>query len=121
MDKEELKKRTKDFSHRCVKLALNLPNTILGKHLQDQLIRCSTSVAANYRAACVAQSKASFTAKLSVVIEESDESLFWLEFINEEKLIKKELLEPLIKEAGELTAIFIASRKTIQKSIINNK
>ena len=51
MDKEELKKRTKDFSHRCVKLALNLPNTILGKHLQDQLIRCSTSVAANYRAA----------------------------------------------------------------------
>ncbi|MCH8941645.1 MAG: four helix bundle protein [Bacteroidetes bacterium] len=121
MDKEELKKRTKDFSHRCVKLALNLPNTILGKHLQDQLIRCSTSVAANYRAACVAQSKASFTAKLSIVIEESDESLFWLEFINEEKLIKKELLEPLIKEAGELTAIFIASRKTIQKSIINNK
>ena len=72
MDKEELKKRTKDFSHRCVKLALNLPNTILGKHLQDQLIRCSTSVAANYRAACVAQSKASFTAKLSIVIEESD-------------------------------------------------
>ena len=121
MDKEELKKRTKDFSHRCVKLALNLPNTILGKHLQDQLIRCSTSVAANYRAACVAQSKASFTAKLSMVIEESDESLFWLEFINEEKLIKKELLEPLIKEAGELTAIFIASRKTIQKSIINNQ
>ena len=121
MDKEELKKRTKDFSHRCVKLALNLPNTILGKHLQDQLIRCSTSVAANYRAACVAQSKASFTAKLSIVIEESDESLFWLEFINEEKLIKKELLEPLIKEAGELTAIFIASRKTIQKSIINNQ
>lgn len=121
MDKEEFKKRIKDFSHRCVKLALNLPNTILGKHLQDQLIRCSTSVAANYRAACVAQSKASFTAKLSIVIEESDESLFWLEFINEEKLIKKELLEPLIKEAGELTAIFIASRKTIQKSIINNK
>ena len=121
MDKEELKKRTKDFSHRCVKLALNLPNTILGKHLQDQLIRCSTSVAANYRAACVAQSKASFTAKLSIVIEESDESLFWLEFINEEKLIKKELLEQLIKEAGELTAIFIASRKTIQKSIIHNK
>ena len=84
MDKEELKKRTKDFSHRCVKLALNLPNTILGKHLQDQLIRCSTSVAATYRAACVAQSKASFTAKLSIVIEESYESLFCLEFIKHE-------------------------------------
>ncbi len=65
--------------------------------------------------ACVAQSKASFTAKLSIVIEEADESLFWLEFILEEHLIKKELINSLIKEAGELTAIFIASRKTIQK------
>ena len=115
MDKEELKKRTKEFSHRCVKLALNLPNTILGRHLQGQLIRSSTSVAANYRAACVAQSKASFTAKLSIVIEEADESLFWLEFILEEELIKKGLINSLIKEAGELTAIFIASRKMIQK------
>ena len=115
MDKEELKKRTKKFAHRCVKLALSLPNTILGRHLQGQLIRASTSVAANYRAACVAQSKASFTAKLSIVIEEADESLFWLEFILEEHLIKKELINSLIKEASELTAIFIASRKTIQK------
>ena len=114
MDKEELKKRTKDFAHRCVKLALSLPNRILGRHLQGQLIRASTSVAANYRAACVAQSKASFTAKLSIVIEEADESLFWLEFILEEELIKKELINSLITEAGELTAIFIASRKTIQ-------
>lgn len=115
MDKEELKKRTKDFAHRCVKLALSLPNTILGRHLQGQLIRASTSVTSNYRAACVAQSKASLTAKLSIVIEEADESLFWLEFILEEELIKKELITSVIKEAGELTAIFIASRKTIQK------
>ncbi len=115
MDKEELKKRTKDFAHRCVKLALSLPNTILGRHLQGQLIRASTSVTSNYRAACVAHSKASFTAKLSIVIEEADESLFWLEFILEEELIKKELITSVIKEAGELTAIFIASRKTIQK------
>lgn len=121
MNKEELKNRTKDFAHRCVKLALSLPNTILGRHLQGQLIRASTSVASNYRAACVAQSKASFTAKLSIVIEEADEpacrtgrSLFWLEFILEEELIKKELIISLLKEAGELTAIFIASRKTIQ-------
>ncbi len=114
MNKEELKKRTKDFAHRCVKLALSLPNSILGRHLQGQLIRASTSVAANYRAACLAQSKASFTAKLSIVIEEADESLFWIEFILDEKLIKKELINPLLKEASELTAIFIASRKTIQ-------
>ena len=116
MDKEELKNRTKKFAHRCIKLAMNLPNTNLGRHLQNQLIRSSTSVAANYRAACVAQSKASFTAKLSVVIEEADESLFWLEFIFEEKLIRKGLIDLILKEASELTAIFIASRKTIQKS-----
>ncbi len=118
MNKEELKKRTKTFSHRCVKLALSLPNTILGKHLQGQLIRAATSVAANYRATCIAHSRASFTSKLSVVIEEADESLFWLEFILEENLIKKERIESLVQEAGELTAIFIASRKTIQT---NNK
>ena len=81
MDEKELKKRTKDFAHRCVKLALALPRTQLGKHIANQLIRCSTSVAANYRAACLAQSKASFTAKLSIALEEADESAFWLEFI----------------------------------------
>jgi len=114
MNKEELKNRTQTFAHRCVKLALSLPNTILGRHLQGQLIRASTSVAANYRAVCLAQSKASFTSKLSIVIEEADESLFWLEFILKENLIKKERIVDLIKEAGELTAIFIVSRKTIQ-------
>ncbi|MBK7380020.1 MAG: four helix bundle protein [Ignavibacteriales bacterium] len=117
MDKEELKKRTKSFAHRCVKLALSLPNTILGRHLQGQLIRASTSVAANYRAACLGQSKAVFTAKISIVIEEADESLFWLEFILEENLIKKDRIESLLKEASELTAIFVASRKTIQKNL----
>jgi len=117
MTKDELKKRTKDFAHRCVKLALSLPNTILGRHLQGQLIRASTSVAANYRAACLGQSKESFISKLSIVIEEADESLFWLEFILEENLIMKERIESLVQEAGELTAIFIASRKTIQRNL----
>ncbi|MCK4338651.1 MAG: four helix bundle protein [Candidatus Cloacimonetes bacterium] len=72
MDEKELKKKTKAFAHRCVKLALVLPRTQLGKHIANQLIRCSTSVAANYRASCLAQSKASFTAKLSIVLEETD-------------------------------------------------
>jgi len=122
MNKEDLKSRTKDFAHRCVKLAVSLPNTVLGRNLQSQLIRSSTSVAANYRAACVAQSKAGFTSKLSIVIEETDESLFWLEFIVEENLIKSERASALIKEAGELKAIFISSRKTIQDGIkVNSK
>jgi len=85
---EELKTRTKEFAHRCVKLAMALPNTPLGNHIRRQLFRCSTSVAANYRAACIEQSKASFISKLSIVIEEAD----------------------------ELTAIFIASRKTARKN-----
>jgi len=72
MDEKELKNRTRNFAHRCVKMALALPKSILGKHISRQLIRCSTSVAANYRAACLAQSKASFTAKLSIVLEEAD-------------------------------------------------
>ncbi|MEK6615612.1 MAG: four helix bundle protein [Bacteroidota bacterium] len=114
MTKEELKKRTKDFAHRCVKLALALPNTILGNHLRGQLIRCSTSTAANYRAVCLAQSKASFASKISIVIEEVDESNFWLEFITDESLLPKEKILPLFKESSELTSIFVASRKTVQ-------
>ena len=109
---EELKLRTKEFAHRCVRLAMALPNTKLGNHIQGQLIRCSTSVASNYRAARLAQSKAGFISKLSIVIEEADESYFWLEFIIDENMIKRDLIDPLFKEADELTAIFIASRKT---------
>jgi len=114
---EELKERTKEFAHRCVKLAMALPKTPLGNHIRGQLIRCSTSVASNYRAACHAQSKAGFIAKISIVIEEADESYFWLEFIIDENMIKKDLVDPLFKEADELTAIFIASRRTARKGI----
>jgi four helix bundle protein len=115
MDEKELKKKTKDFAHRCVKLALALPSTQLGKHISGQLIRCSTSVAANYRAACLAQSKAGFTAKLSIVLEEADETLFWLEFIIDENLMNKERVIALLDEANELVSIFYASRKTLKK------
>ena len=119
MNSEQLKDRTKEFSHRCVKLATSLPETYLGNHIRGQLIRCSTSVASNYRAACIAQSKASFIAKLSIVLEEADESYFWLEFIIDEKLLNKERVLPLLNESDELTAIFIASRKTARKTFRN--
>ncbi len=115
MGEMELKQRTKDFAHRCVKLALSLPKTQLGKHIAGQLIRCSTSVASNYRASCLAQSKASFVAKISIVLEETDESSFWLEFIIDEELLQRNLVEPLLQEANELTAIFFSSRKTARK------
>ena len=116
MKSDELNKRTKEFAHRCVKLAMALPDTALGKLLRGQIIRCSTSVAANYRATCLSQAKASFVAKISIVLEESDETAFWLEFIIDEKLLKKNQEEPLLKEAGELTAIFASSRKTASRT-----
>jgi len=117
MNKEELKDRTKKFAHRCVKLAMSLSETDIGGHIRRQLIRCSTSVAANYRATCLAQSRASFISKISIVLEETDESFFWLEFIVDEGLMERKLVESLIKEAEELTAIFISSRKTAKSKI----
>ena len=112
MNSDELKNRTKQFAYRCINLAIALPNTVLGVHVRGQLIRSSTSVASNYRAACIAQSKASFIAKLSIVLEEIDESYFWLELTLDKGLLEGKLVEPLLKEAGELTSIFASSRKT---------
>ena len=120
MEKNELQQRSKEFAHRCVKLCLALPKTILGRHIKGQLIRCSTSVAANYRAACIAQTKEGFISKLSIVIEESDESNFWLEFIIDEGLLTKNKVKPLLQESEELTAIFFSSRKTARKNGLND-
>jgi four helix bundle protein len=114
MNRDELKKRTKDFAHRCVKLAMALPDTPLGRHVRMQLIKCGTSVGANYRAACIAQSRASFTAKLNIVLEEADESCFWLEFIIDEKLLQQSRVMPLLDEGKELTALFVSSTKTLR-------
>jgi four helix bundle protein len=117
MNREELTERTKLFAHRSVKLAMALPETPLGKHIRGQVIRCSTSVAANYRATCLSQSSASFIAKISIVLEEADEAAFWMEFIIDENLLKKDFVEPLLKEAEELTRIFASSRKTASTKI----
>lgn len=114
MDSKELKKRTKEFAHRTVKLALSLPKNALGEHIKKQLIRCSTSVAANYRAATLSQTRAVFISKISIVAEEADESEFWLEFVMDEKLMPKERVLLLFNEAHELASIFIAARKTSQ-------
>ncbi len=110
--KNDLKNRTKQFAHNCIKFTSFLPNNYLGNHIKGQLIRCSTSVAANYRATCIAQSKPSFISKISIVVEEVDESAFWLEFALDENMVENIKIESLLKEAKELTAIFISSRKT---------
>ena len=116
MREEDLRARTKKFAHDCVRMSVGLPQSALGKHIQIQLIRASTSVAANYRAASMAQTKAGFIAKLSIVVEESDESAFWLEFALDDGLVPAEEAEPLFSEAKELTAIFVSSRKTAQRN-----
>lgn len=112
MRKEELIKRTKEFAHRCVKFTESLPNTYLGNHIRGQLIRCATSVAANYRATCIAQSKSAFIAKLSIVLEEADESYFWLEFSRDERVGDSNEVVLLLTESNELISIFVSARKT---------
>jgi four helix bundle protein len=115
VDRQELIERVKQFAHRCVKLALALPNNPLGSHIRGQLIRCSTGAAANYRAACIAQSRAAFVPKLSIVIEETDESCFWMEFSIDEELLPKKRSGPLLQEGEELRRIFVAARRTTRK------
>lgn len=121
MDENELKHRTKQFALRVMKLVGALPESTVGRTIGNQLIRSATSVGANYRSACRGRSKAEFVAKLGIVIEEADESGYWLEMIIESELLKKSLVEPLLTEANELTAIMVASHKTAQTSIQNQK
>lgn len=117
MNKDDLINRTKLFARNCIKLSLELPRNLLGKHIESQLIRSATSVAANYRAACKAQTKATFVAKISIVVEEADESEFWLELIEDEKLLNLDQVRTLKNEAHELTSIFISARRTAQKNL----
>ena len=116
MDSIELKARTKDFSLRVIKLVDALPTTIIGRTIGNQLVRSGTSVGANYRAACRARSRNEFISKIGVVIEESDESVFWLELIIDTNLLKKELVDSLLKEANEITAIMVASSNSSKRN-----
>lgn len=115
MDKAELQKRTKSFAVRIIKMARHLPNDVAGQVVGRQIVRSATSVGANYRAACRGRSRAEFAAKLGTVLEEADETLFWLEVIEEAELLSAKKLQDLTKEADELTAIFTAGRKTLKQ------
>jgi len=108
----DLKARTKQFALRVIKLVDALPRTIQGRAVANQIIRSATSVAANYRAACRARSRAEFIAKIGVVEEEADETAFRLELIIDSALLTQTRVRPLLTEAGELVAIMAASRKS---------
>jgi four helix bundle protein len=112
MNEEDLKRRTKQFGLRVIKLVEALPNTPTAKTIGNQLLRSGMSVGANYRAACRGKSKADFIAKAGISLEEADECLYWMELIQEAEIIQAERLKDLSQEANELVAIFTASIKT---------
>ncbi len=109
---EALKERALRFALQVGRFCRTLPDTFEGRHVRNQLFRCSTSTAANYHAACRARSHRDFVAKMGLVVEESDEAVFWLTFLKRAEMDDNPELDPLTGEARELLAIFSASAKT---------
>ena len=112
----DLRERTKAFALRVIRMAQALPKSRVGAVIGGQVLRSGTSVGANYRAACRARSQAEFISKMHVVLEEADESRYWMELLVEAHLIPQQRLEGLMKEADELVAITVASINTARKT-----
>ena len=112
MSNEDLKLRTKKFALRIIKPVESLPNTPTARVIGNQLLRCGTSVASNYRASCRAKSKADFIAKMGIVEEETDESAFWIEMLIDTNLVKQIKVSSLLDEAEQLAKIFVKSINT---------
>src|SRR6266576_5476230 len=113
---EELKSRSKQFAIRIVKLFRSLPRTEEARIIGRQMLRSGTSVAANYRAVCRARSRAEFIAKVGVVVEESDETVLWLELLVDTQIVSVSRMTKLLAEANELLAIFAASQYTARQN-----
>ncbi len=112
--KNDLKHRTLLFANSIIDMVELLPNITSAKVIINQIVRSATSVGANYRAVNRARSDKEFISKLNIVLEESDETLYWLELIYLRNWLPSETLLPLISEANELTAIFVSSLKTVK-------
>ena len=113
---EEMRERTKWFAVGIIKLFRLLPKTEEARVIGRQLLRSGTSIAANYRAACRARSKAEFTAKIGIVVEEADETVFWLELLIAAQIVRHDQVVNLTSEANELLAIFAASQRTARST-----
>jgi len=113
---EELRARTKQFALRIVKMFRSLPRTEEARVIGRQVLRSGTSVAANYRSVCRARSKAEFVARMGLVVEEADETIFWLELLVESSIVRRERMEGLLKEANELVLIFAASSHLLART-----
>ena len=114
---EALKKRTRAFAIRIVKLSQALQRNDVGKTLGRQVLRSGTSVAANYRSVCRARSRAEFVSRRAVVVEEADETVFWLELLVDAGIVSLKRLDGLIKEANELLLLFAASLRTAKQKL----
>jgi four helix bundle protein len=117
MRPEQLRNRTKQFALRVVKLFRTLPKTDEARIIGRQVLRSGTSVAANYRAAGRARSRAEFAAKMGTILEEADETVFWLEMLVDSGIVQAQQMMDLLAEANELVAIFAASRETARARI----
>ena len=113
--REEFKKRTKEFALRVINVYMSLPNSTVAQVIGKQILRSGTSVGSNYRAACRARSNAEYYSKISTVIEEADETMFWLEMLWEANIVKQELLQSLYNENEEILKIMVVSRKNSEK------
>jgi four helix bundle protein len=116
MNQEEMKQRTKVFALGIIQLVESLPKERTAEVLGRQLLRSGTSVGSNYRSACRAKSIADFISKMGIVEEEADESLYWMELLIEAGIKVSMKMETLMKEAGELLSITVASIKTARKN-----
>jgi four helix bundle protein len=121
MNETEMKRRTKEFPLRILKLVDAIPTTRVGNAVANQLVRSGSSVGANYRALCRAKSRADFINKTSIVEEEADESGFWLEITGDSGLLPRTRVEPLLTEATEIVAMMVASRKTAVSALADRK
>ena len=115
MNPAAMKNRTKEFAKKIIGLCRELPNNREGRLIGNQLFNSGTSVAANYRAACRGRSKAEFVAKLGIVLEEADETLFWLELIDEMSISGGSSVAFLMQECNEITAIMVTSIRTAKE------
>ena len=115
MNPVAIKKRTKEFAKKVIELCRELPNNREGRLIGNQLFKSGTSVAANYRAACRGRSKAEFVSKLGIVLEEADETMFWLELIDEMAIHGGSSVGFLMQECDEITAIMVTSIKTAKR------
>ena len=116
MNAEDMKNRTRAFALRVIRLAESLPRTPTANVIRNQMLRCGSSVGANYRAACRAKSKPDFVSKMGIVEEEADETIYWMELLIDAEIVKKGRIADLMNEADEIVAIVVASIRTIKNS-----